>query len=190
MVICAVRDNVPQYRDSGVNPLSMYMLLTYMATIENVVAAQILHLFELPTWESRLPLWSLYVSNDLIQWTDTKAELNSPDFSRGGRTLREHLLQTLCDFRCSKRPPAGDLRRMTPNDKGVWKMHPSGLRIYGWSPAPRTFAMVTGALEIETKQDKGLNDRKMQEVLDFIRAHDLEATIVKGNILDVFPIDG
>ncbi len=158
-----------------------------MATIESVVAAKILRPFELPTWEMRLPLWPLYVADDFFQWAKTETELDDLLYTKGGRSLREHLVQTFCDFRCSRRPPASDLRRMTPNRLGVWKMHPVGLRIYGWCPAQRSFAVVTGALESETKADKGLNDRKKKEVITFINTNKLNDTVVIGDILAIFP---
>lgn len=75
-----------------------------------------------------------------------------------------------------------------PNKHGIWKLHPPGLRIYGWCPAPRSFVAVTGALESETKTDKKLNDKKRDEVRAFIKLHDVGAHIVRGDILAIFPI--
>ena len=158
-----------------------------MATFESVVAAKVLHPFELPEWERRLPLWPLHVADDLYNWVSAKSEMHDQAFAKGGRLLREHLVTTLCDFRCSKRPPAGDLRRLTPTANGIWKMHPPGLRIYGWFPAQCSFVAVAAALEAETKADKGLNDQKLREVRDFIRAHGLQGTVLLGDILAVFP---
>ncbi len=164
-----------------------YLLLTYMATIERMIATKILHPFELPSWEGRLPLWPLYVSDDFSKWARAKKELDDPLFARGGRSLREHLTQAFCDFRCSRRPPAGDLRRMTPNSRGIWKMHPVGLRIYGWCPALRSFAVVAGALESETKANRSLNDQRLRDVLTFINANGLGDSVIIGDILAVFP---
>ena len=159
-----------------------------MATLDDIIENGTLELFEVPDWQSRLPIHRLYVATELIEWIDAKKELHSKRFAQGGRTLFEHLEHTFCDFRCSERPPAGDLRRMTPNNQGIWKMHPVGLRIYGWCPAHCTFVAVTAALEMETKKDKRLNNKKLDEVKKFIEKHDVEQTVVMGDILAIFPI--
>src|SRR5260221_8152569 len=51
----------------------------------------------------------------------------------------DHLEQTFCDFRCSPRFTAGDLKRMMPTAKGIRTMRPPKLRIYGWCPKPHAF---------------------------------------------------
>jgi hypothetical protein len=79
------------------------------------------------------------------------------------------------------------LEGLTPTKHGVWKMHPPRLRVYGWFPIARTFVVVGGALESETKADKTLNNRRMKEVRDFIQVHGLEKHIVRGDIRAVFP---
>jgi hypothetical protein len=158
-----------------------------MTTIESMAAEGALKLFELPEWESRLPLWPLYIAPTFEDWAEKTAALVDPEMKIGRRFLGEHLVQCLSDFRCSRRPSAGDLRRMLPNKNGIWKMHPPGLRLYGWAPKPRTFVVVTGALEIDTKKDKRLNDRKRSEVLAFIKANTLKKWIVIGDINAVFP---
>jgi hypothetical protein len=159
-----------------------------MATLSHIIAQGILVFYRVPDWESRLPIHPLYVADELFKWADAKAELRSLGSAQGGRTLLEHLEQTFCDFRCSARPPAGDLRRMVPNKHGIWKMQPVGLRIYGWCPAVKTFAAVTAALETETKNDKGLNNRKLEEVREFIMQHGLEHTVIIGDIFAIFPV--
>jgi hypothetical protein len=73
------------------------------------------------------------------------------------------------------------------NQKGIWKMHPPKLRIYGWCPATHQFVAVTWALESETKADKKLNDKKRDEVLGFIRSNGLGQAVKLGDILAVFP---
>jgi hypothetical protein len=107
----------------------------------------------------------------------------------GGRTLAEHIEQMFCDLRCSKRPAAGDLRRMMPNNKGVWKLHPTKTRLYGWAPKQDCLAVVTGALESATKdKTKGrINDQKRDEVLTFIKSHGLKQHVLLGDILAIFP---
>jgi hypothetical protein len=147
----------------------------------------VLHSFELPAWEERYPLWSLYLANGFLKWIEATPEIDDVRLGVGRRSIREHLAQTFSDFRCSERPHAGDLRRLTPTRHGVWKMHPPRLRVYGWFPIVRTFIVVGGALESETKADKTLNNRRMKEVRDFIQVHRLEKHIVRGDIRAVFP---
>jgi hypothetical protein len=158
-----------------------------MATLRDAVSARVLVPLELPAWESRLPIRPLWVTPGLITWADTTPQLHDTALAVGGRTLFEHLLQMFCDFRCAKRFHAGDLRRMTPTKKGIWKMHPAKLRIYGWCPGTHQFVAVTWAFEAETKADKKLNDKKRDEVLRFITSHGLQQTVMLGDILAVFP---
>lgn len=159
-----------------------------MATIPDIIAKGELKPYELPDWEARLPINPLCYTPALEKWIRATEELNDPTMKIGGRTMLEHLDQTFCDLRCSDRPAAGNLRRMMPNRHGIWKLHPPGLRIYGWCPAPRSFVAVTGALESETKTNKKLNDKKRDEVRAFIKLHDVGAHIVRGDILAIFPI--
>lgn len=95
--------------------------------------------------------------------------------------------QALADMRCSERPSCGDLRRMMPTKNGVWSLHAAGSRIYGWVPRPNAFVAVTFALERDTKSDKSLNDRKLKQVLMFIKANHLEKAVLLGDISAVFP---
>jgi|SRR5580700_8727542 hypothetical protein len=160
-----------------------------MATVSDALDGGIIVVFEVPAWDSRLPLRPLWVTPDLLSWVDAKPELHDTAFAVGARTLFEHLLTMFCDFRCADHcpPHAGDLKRMTPTKHGIWKMHPPQLRIYGWCPGQHQFIGVTAALESETKADRKLNDKKLNEVRDFIKKHRLERTVLRGDILAVFP---
>ena len=158
-----------------------------MATIEEAVAAQVLETFPLPDWEGRLPIRPLWVAFELWDWVDGKNELHDMALAIGRRTLFEHLEQMFCDFRCSQRFPAGDLKQMMPTKRGIRTMRPPKLRIYGWCPKPHAFVAVCGALEDDTKTDRKLNDNKRDEVLNFIKKHKLEHTILRGDNLAVFP---
>lgn len=88
-----------------------------MATLSETVRAGRLGLFELPEWEWRRPVRSLYVTPELLAWADDTQRLH--DVTIGGRTPFEHLAQFLCDFRCSSDVHYGDLRRMLPTKGGV-----------------------------------------------------------------------
>jgi hypothetical protein len=158
-----------------------------MATLEDAVKAGLLEQYQLPDWEMRLPIRSLWVAYGLWDWIDGQNDLHDTKRAIGGRTPFEHLEQLFCDFRCAQLFPAGDLRRMIPTAKGVWKMHSPKLRTYGWFPYPNAFVAVTAARESNTKVDNKLNDKKREEVLAFIRTNTLQHLIVQGDHLAVFP---
>ncbi len=162
-------------------------MLTYMATIAEVIRRQTLREYVLPDWETRLPLRRLLYAPALLHWADATPALVDEHCAVGGRLLIEHLEILLCDFRCAERPPAGDVRRMIPTARGVLSIHAPGLRVYGWSSEPGELVTITAALERDTKADGSLNDTKRNEVLDFIRIHDLEQTIRRGQIYELFP---
>jgi hypothetical protein len=158
-----------------------------MATVEDAVAGKVLEPYPLPDWELRLPIRPLWVAFELWDWIDGKDELHEMGLAIGRRTLFDHIEQTFCDFRCSPRFPAGDLKQMMPTKHGVRTMRPAKVRIYGWCPKQHAFVAVTGALEIDTKTDKTLNDKKRDEARNFIKTHKLEHTILRGDNLAVFP---
>lgn len=153
-----------------------------MATIADAIKSGRLAPYLLPEWERRSPIRNLYVRPEFFDWADSNAALMDMKLGKGGRDRLEHLEQLFCDFRCSQRPGAGDLKRMMPTSDGVWKMHPYGLRIYGWFPEKGTFAVVTGALVEDTKSTKGLNDQKLDEVLSFISQNKLTGHVILGDI--------
>jgi hypothetical protein len=161
------------------------MLLTYMATILDAISSKLIDVFQLPSWEVRMPIRELYVANEFMDWVDSTSRLHSE--SVGPRTLGEHLEQALCDFRCSEPVPVGELRRMMPTKHGVWKMHPPGLRVYGWCPAKHAFVAVTAAFEGDTKADKNLNEIKLKYVQSFIDKGHLENTVLRGDASEIFP---
>jgi hypothetical protein len=164
------------------------IVLTFMATIEEAIAQGYLDLFELPDGDERLPVRPLYVTQAFLDFADNTNAMHEMKFGAGGRTIFEHLLQALCEFRCGTRPAgAGDLRRMMPTKHGIWSFHTVGLRTYGWCPAPHAFVVITSALEMDTKINKGLNDAKRAEVLAFAKAHGLAETIKLGDLLALFP---
>jgi hypothetical protein len=158
-----------------------------MATIADALRAAVLEELQLPEWEPRLPERPLFVTPNFLDWADDTPQLHNTKLAVGGRTLFEHLVLALCEFRCASHPHAGDLRRLMPTKKGLWKMHTQGLRLYGWCPGKHQLAIVTGALEFETKADKTLNGKKVQEVEAFIKKHNLSGTILRGDTLAVFP---
>jgi hypothetical protein len=154
-----------------------------MATIAAAIAKLALEPFSLPDWERRMPIRSLWLCPEFWDWA-VRPELQVKD---GPKTLYEHMEQMFCDFRCSEIFGAGDLRRMLPNKSGVRTMRPPKLRLYGWCPAAHQFVLVCGVLESQTKTDKSLNDRKRDEVIDFIRRNELGAHVLLGDASAVFP---
>lgn len=158
-----------------------------MATLFGALRAKVLEAYRLPDWETRPIVRAAYFAPQLMQWADASAELVDDAFALSGRLLAEHLDQLFCDFRCSKRPPAADVRRVMPTGQGILSAHAPGLRVYGWCAAPAVFVGVAAALELDTKTDKALNDRKRGDVLAFARANRLEATIMRGELYELFP---
>src|ERR1700722_9785968 len=158
-----------------------------MATLDNDLRACGLEPYELPEWEKRQSIRQLWIASDFWVWFDNTNELHDENQKVGRRTLADHIEQIFCDFRCSKRPGAGDLRRMMPNNKGVWKLHPTKPRLYGWVPRPDCLVVLSGALESDTKDKTkaSVNDQKRDEVLAFIKTHKLPVKL--GDILAVFP---
>jgi hypothetical protein len=157
-----------------------------MATLDDVLG-KVAEAYVLPSWEVRQTVNQLWVTPGFWQGFDGTAALHDEKLAQGGRTVGEHIEQGLCDFRCSERPSAGDLRRMMPNKHGVWKIHVPGARIYGWCPRVRSFVAVSFALEGDTKTDKALNDVKLKEVLSFVRTNNLDKSVILGDILAIFP---
>lgn len=166
---------------------SLYRMLTFMATLFSALRAKVLVEYRLPNWETRPIVRPAYFAASLMQWADGSAELIDGALAKSGRLLAEHLDQLFCDFRCSERPPTGDVRRMKPTARGILSAHAPGLRVYGWCAGPACFIGVTAALERDTKTDKRLNDQKRDEVLGFARAQNLEATIMRGELYELFP---
>jgi hypothetical protein len=164
-------------------------VLTYMATIDTAVATGILEVVPLPPWETRQSIRPLWATPSFLDLIEDAPEFHNEKNLIGRRTLYEHLWQKFSDFRCSQRPSPGDLHTMMPTKKGIWKMHPPGLRVYGWCPGKHSFVAVTYALEGDTKTDKTLNDKKRDAVLKFIHQHGLAETVKYGGYLEVFPLE-
>ena len=153
-----------------------------MATIQQAITKGALEPFALPCIETRMAQRALYVAPELYDWSDNQPELTNKTHSVGGRLLVEHLIQTLCDLRCAARPGGGDLRRLTPTRDRVWTLRPTKLRVYGWFCAPRVMVLISGALESETKLNRSLNDTMRDSVLKFAKRHELEETMMKGDL--------
>jgi hypothetical protein len=156
-----------------------------MATIDDAITSKAMEPYALPDWETRLPIRSLWVAGEFWDLFDAVPELHDEKLAQGRRTLGEHIEQIFCDFRCAPRPAPSELRRMMPTNKGVWKLHPAGTRVYGWCPRPHSFVAVTLAIAQATKDDKSLNDKKRDEVLAFVKTHKL--SVLRGDIHAIFP---
>lgn len=157
-----------------------------MATLDDVLN-KIAEPYAPPAWEIRQTVNQLWVAPEFWASFDAEDALHDETSLIGRRTIGEHIEQGLCDFRCSERPSAGDLRRMVPNSHGIRKIHVPGARIYGWCPRVRAFVAVGFAIEIDTKTDKSLNDVKRDEVRAFIKKHKLSNSVILGDILAIFP---
>lgn len=130
-----------------------------------------------------MPIRLLHITQELEDWID--GELFQSGGKLAGRTAYEHLEQFFIDFRCDEVVHA-NLRRMMPTQKGIWKMHPPLIRVYGWVPKPHSFVGVCARLEADTKKDKSLNDKCRDEVSAFLSHHQV-TDIVYGDFTDAFP---
>ena len=146
-----------------------------------------LELVPIPDWEQRQAIRPLYATSDFLDRIETDPVLHDPKRMIGDRTLYEHLWERMTDFRCAERPGCGDLHLVIPVTKGVWKLHPVGLRVFGWAPHLHGLALVDYALADDTHKTKGLVAAKRETVLQFIRSYSLEETLLKGSYLEVFP---
>ncbi|MEY9110432.1 hypothetical protein ABH999_006628 [Bradyrhizobium yuanmingense] len=160
-----------------------------MATVEDDLAAAGLELFELPEWETRLPVRQLWIADSFWKWFDGTNDLHDPKIKVAGRTLGEHILLMFCSLRCSERPGAGDVKCMMPAKKNVWKLHPPRARLYAWATKPECLVVMDGALEKETKEKThgNLNNKKRDEVVAFIKQQRLTKYVFAGDYLALFP---
>lgn len=158
-----------------------------MATIADALRLRVLEGYAMPDWERRQPTRPLYCAGTFFDEIDGDERLLSNQFKDGGRILHEQLEQMFCDFCCAIRPSAAELKRLMPTRKRVWKMHPVGLRVYGWCPGTHSFVAITYALLADTKTDRTLNDKKREEVIEFAKRHKLEGTMAPGDYSALFP---
>jgi hypothetical protein len=159
-----------------------------MATLQDALkVGGCLERVPLPDWEDRQPIRLLYATPDFLDDIETDGVLHDPELAIAELTLYEHLWQRMSDFQCLERPGCGDLHLVMPVTKGVWKIHPNGLRVFGWAPAKHSLALVCYALASDTHSVRGLVAKKRDEVLRFIERHGLGGTVQKGGYLEVFP---
>ncbi len=142
----------------------------------------------MPEHDGRPPIRPLYLAEALIAWVNETDELYVENWSKksGGRSRFEHLDQTLADFRCDDHPLVGELNRVRPTKKGIWKMHCPGLRVYGWAPDLHSFVAVTAAFSEDAHGRDSVTDKMVKEVLDFARKYELNNTIQYGARNELF----
>ncbi|MCC0807593.1 hypothetical protein FPV16_15375 [Methylobacterium sp. W2] len=143
-------------------------------------------MFKLPRWETRQSIRPLYVAPSLIDWVKTTDEMWSKELGRGRRVRAEHLEQMFCDFCCADHPGAGEIRRVNPTSDGILKFQPFGSRVLGWCSAPHEFVAVVPCLKMPSGNMKLINDKR-DEVIKFIQDHELEQTVLRGGLNELFP---
>jgi hypothetical protein len=158
-----------------------------METILRALEGGVLTEFELPETETREALRPLYLAAELVAWVNDTVELYDANRGKAKRTMYEHLLQTLSDFRCATRPLVGDLYRVQPDRHGVWKLHSTGLRIFGWVPAPNAFVAVTAAFTEACHGPNNAVPDLRTAVQAFAKRHGLEKSIKLGDRSVLFP---
>ncbi|UGY15085.1 hypothetical protein HAP48_0042265 [Bradyrhizobium septentrionale] len=136
-----------------------------------------------------MPIRQLWIAPSFWEWFDAEEALHDLKRKSGGKTLGEHIIQMFCDLRCSERPGAGDVRKMMPTKKHVWKLHPPKSRLYGWAVREECLAIIYGATESATKDksDGNISNKKRDEVIGFIKASKLTKHIFMGDYLALFP---
>ena len=154
-----------------------------MATISGALSLGVLTEFRLPDHDGRAPLRPLYIATQLFDWIDGTDELYVENWSRrdGGRSMAEHLSQTFCDFRCAARPLVGDLNRVSPTSKGIWKIHSPGLRIFGWVPVEHAFVAVVPAFSDNVHGPNSTLTQAVADVVAFAKNNGLQGTIKRGD---------
>lgn len=159
-----------------------------MATILDAVRREVLIPYEVPDWYDGVPVRPLYVAPQLWDWIDNEARAHKIESSLGRRSRYEQMEIMFAEFRCGPRALGhAELKRMTPTANGVWKMHPPGLRVYGWCPSPHAFVAVKAAILEDVKADKKLSDSHRDDVLDFIQHAGLSSSIALGDYIALFP---
>lgn len=160
-----------------------------MSTIEDALRQGVVDEFMMPEHDGREPRRRLLLATDLFDWIDGNDELYKENWAAdwGGRTRFEHLEQTFADFRCDERVLVGDLNRLAPNGKGLWKIHSPGLRVFGWVPAIHEFLAVSIDFTAHTHGPASTVKANMKAVEVFARKHRLTETILRGDRLALFP---
>jgi hypothetical protein len=159
-----------------------------MSTIAKCVRNGQLELYDVPSWEHRTPIREAYVDPALWQWVDAQDEpFFTPQARLGRRSSYEHLLIMLNDFRCAERPPgAAELKRMLPTGRGVWKLHPPSLRIFGWVPEADRFVAVCARTEAELKHDSALYQEALDTVVRRRKSMGLDSDYINGDYRAIF----
>lgn len=159
-----------------------------MATIAQALERGLLHEFRMPDHDGRAPVRPLYIADCFYDWADHADELHERNWHRhhGSRTRFEHMVQAFADFRCDPRPLVGELNRICPTSKGVWKIQPPGTRIFGWVPRPHAFVVVHGALDTETHGRGNVIRQRVADVIKFAKDNRLERTILRGDRIALF----
>lgn len=158
-----------------------------MATVAEIHAKGYLEEYDLPDWEARSPVRSLLVAPALFTWVEQTPGVDDGTIVTAARTPLDHLEQFFSDLRCSERPSTSEFRRMMPTARGVWKCHPPTLRVFGWCYAPWSFVAVSAELERTIKTTPSLYASHMKGVLDFVKLHKLEGSLLRGDHLAIFP---
>jgi hypothetical protein len=134
-----------------------------------------------------LPVRPLYVTPGFWTWVDNTPEIHQPVKANASRTIFEQIELMLIDFRCSPRPlGASELKRMTPTNHGVWKLHPPGARLFGWVPEQDCLVIVSAEREAIIKSNPLTYGQHKAGVQHFQRTHGLSHWVVRGDYRAIF----
>jgi hypothetical protein len=158
-----------------------------MATLLDAVRNDVLEKYEVPDWDKRNPVRQVFTAPALWDWIDNEPRAHVATAKRGGRSPFEHLEQMLSDYCCEPRALRyGDLKQIIPTGDGVWRIHPPGLRVFGWIAANQTFVAVSAAMKSDLVSKTETYDQHRRTVLSFAIANGLEHTILRGDYLAIF----
>ncbi len=135
-----------------VNAIFIWQLLTYMATLEHLAAADKLLKHEPDLDESELSERIAYFSPGFDHWLD--ATLRQLAF-RAGRDLTpfEQAEQILYEF-VAGQPMAYSVhyRKLEPLMAHVWELKTPDVRLFGWFPKRAIIVLVCGTLKENVKK--------------------------------------
>jgi hypothetical protein len=158
-----------------------------MATVYQLLRSGDIERYQLPQWETREPIRELYGIPELFDWVMENPIMQDESDKKGGKDRLEHLQALFSEFRCDKQPGGGNLRRVNPSGEGVFKLQPYGARVFGVFIEPKVFI---GVCAIVSEEGHGKNAKQTYtemrtQVLNFVKKHNLQDEILKGEIYEV-----
>jgi hypothetical protein len=155
------------------NNLSIYIVLTYMATLEQLESGGILHRYDADLSHFEMPERCITHTPDFWTWFETVLKQRP---KKRGRDLSpyEQVEQIFYDFIIG-RPMAYsvDYRKLEPIPQNTWELKTLDVRVFGWLTRKRHFLAVCGDLKDNLTSAK-LYKPHIKAVTDFRTALNLD----------------